>query len=91
MWFNAVFYYLSSIEKFIRCLLSGLLKFILAEEDMELAERSDDLKRKKEFEEIIKKLLCMLVAAMLMTIEGSLQVILSTEYHQTLQMGGTLI
>lgn len=58
---------------------------------MELAERSDDLKRKKEFEEIIKKLLCMLVAAMLMTIEGSLQLILSTEYHQTLQMGGTLI
>lgn len=39
---------------------------------MELAERSNDLKRKKKFEEIIKELLCMLVAAKLMTIEGSL-------------------
>lgn len=74
---NAVFCYLTSIEKFVRFLLSGLLKYILAQQDMELAERSTDLKRKKRFGEIIKELVCVLVAGVLMAMEGSLQVILS--------------
>lgn len=82
---NAGFCYFTSIEKFIRFLLSGLLKFILAEQDMELAERSTDLNRKKSFGEIIKELVCVLVDGLLMAVEGSLQVILSVEYHWTLK------
>jgi len=66
---NAVFCYLTSIEKF---LLSAILKHILAEQDVELAERSTELKRKKRFGEIIKELVCVLMDGMVVATEGSL-------------------
>lgn len=44
-------------------------KFILAEQEMELAERSAALERENGYGEVTKELVCVLVAGMLMAVE----------------------
>ncbi|EOB04790.1 Uncharacterized protein C7orf10 [Anas platyrhynchos] len=55
---------------------------------MELVKKSADLEKKKRFGEILRKLDCVLVSEMLIAVEESLLVVLSMEYHWTLQIGG---
>lgn len=87
---NAVFCCLTSIIYGNPLDSDFLFQSVLAEQGMELVKKSADLEKKKRFGEILRKLDCVLVSEMLIAVEESLLVVLSMEYHWTLQIGGTL-